>query len=85
MGRPKKNTVDTVRGSFIIPIEIHKSLSRLARHKGLAFNEFLCTILDEFVKRNAPVLKILDDTDKKIAELENTSANSKAGDDVAEN
>ena len=70
MGRPKKKTDDTVKGSFIIPSDLHKSLSRLARHKGISFNEFLVKILSDFAKQNEPILKILDETDKKIAELE---------------
>lgn len=75
VGRPKKKTCDTTRGSFIIPADVHLKLSRLARHRGLSFNDFLCKILSDFVEKNSPVLKILDETDKRIAELE-------GGDDV---
>ena len=70
MGRPKKHTDTVIRGSFIIPLKVHKSLSRLARHRGESFNEFLSKILADFAKQNEPILKILDETDKKIAELE---------------
>lgn len=93
-GRPKKKRVgrppkvkdfETVRASLIIPAEIHKSLFRLARHKGNSFNDFVNQIFDEFVKKNSPVLAILDETDRRIAELETSVNNSKAGDDVAEN
>lgn len=78
VGRPKKKTCDTTRGSFIIPADVHLKLSRLARHKGFSFNDFLCKILADYVKQNAQILKILDDTDRRIAEIE------KGGDDVAE-
>ena len=76
VGRPKQKDYETTRGSFIIPADVHLKLSRLARHKGLSFNDYLCKILSNFVEKNTSVLKILDETDKKIAELE------KGGDDV---
>ncbi len=75
VGRPKQKDYETTRGSFIIPADVHLKLSRLARHRGLSFNDFLCKILSDFVEKNSPVLKILDETDKRIAELE-------GGDDV---
>lgn len=75
VGRPKQKDYETTRGSFIIPADVHLKLSRLARHRGLSFNDFLCKILSDFVEKNSPVLKILDETDKRIAELE-------GGDDI---
>lgn len=75
VGRHKQKDYETTRGSFIIPADVHLKLSRLARHRGVSFNDFLCKILSDFVEKNSPVLKILDETDKRIAELE-------GGDDV---
>lgn len=79
MGRPKKNVGESVKSSFSLPSDLHKSLSRMARHKGLSLNDFLGKILADYVRQNAQILKILDETDRRIAELEN-----KGGDDVAE-
>ena len=45
VGRPKQKDYETTRGSFIIPADVHLKLSRLARHKGLSFNDYLCKIL----------------------------------------
>lgn len=79
MARPRKNIGESVKSSFSMPVDLHKSLSRLARHKGLSLNDFLCKILADYTRQNAKILKILDETDKRIAELEN-----KGGDDIAE-
>lgn len=75
MGRPKKNVGESVKSSFSLPADLHKSLSRMARHKGLSLNDFLGKILADYVKQNAQILKILDETDRRIAEIE------KGGDD----
>ena len=77
MGRPKKNIGESVKSSFSVSADLHKSLLRMARHKGLSLNDFLGKILADYVKQNAQILKILDETDKRIAEIEN-----KGGDDV---
>ena len=79
MGRPKKNVCESVKSSLTLPADLHKSLLRMARHKGLSLNDFLGKILSDYIKKNAQILKILDETDKRIAEIEN-----KGGDDVAE-
>lgn len=79
MGRPKKSIGESIKSSFSLPVELHKSLLRMARHKGLSLNDFLGKILSDYVKQNAQILKILDETDRRIAEIEN-----KGGDDVAE-
>ena len=79
MGRPKKNVGESVKSSLSLPADLHKSLSRMARYKGLSLNDFLGKVLADYVKQNDKILKILDETDKRIAELE-----TKGGDDVAE-
>lgn len=77
VGRPKKITGDVIRGSFAIPANTHSKLIRLARHKGLSLNDIVIEILEDYVSRNNPVFKLLDEIDKKIAEIE-----GKGGDDV---
>lgn len=78
VGRPKKITGEVVRGSVVFSADTHSKLNRLARHTGLSVNELVNKIIEEYIKQKQPVLKILDDADREIAELENKI---KGGDD----
>ena len=63
---------DTKLSSFRIQTDIYNKICKLARFNNSNFNAFLQKILQDYIDKNADVLKIIERAENEVSALKNS-------------